>query len=130
MREKQWLVIVAALALVALVGCATIQPGADPVLVRAEQALVVSFETVDAFLRIERENQHALDEVVPGAHAVAESMRTRGPASFRALEAAITAYRAHRTPERRATLITWLAVCEQLAHDAQAILAAWGGGAR
>lgn len=118
----------ALLAVLVLVSCASLRPGADPVLVRAEQALVVAFETTDAFLRIERANQAAMTAVVPGAHQVAEDIRVKGPASFRALEAAISAYRDNRDAEHRATLLTWLAVCEQLAHDAQVILAQWGGG--
>ena len=127
-RYRTPTITVALLAVVLLASCASLRPDADPVLVRAEQALVVSFEMTDAFLRIERANQAAMTAVVPGAHEVAESIRVKGPASFRALEEAISAYRDNRDAEHRATLLTWLAVCEQLAHDAQVVLAQWGGG--
>lgn len=121
-------IVALVLALLVLASCAHLRPDADPVLVRAEQALTVSFETVDALLRLEHDNQAAMTALVPGAHQVAEDIRVKGPASFRALEAAISAYRANRTPDNKASLLTWLAVCEQLAHDAQILLAAWGGG--
>jgi len=121
-------IVALALAVLVMASCAHLQPDADPVLVRAEQTLVVSFETVDAFLRIEHANQAALEALVPGSHQLAEQLRVKAPASFRALDAAIAAYRTNRSPENKATVLTWLAVCEQLAHDAQVLLAAWGGG--
>lgn len=120
-------VLVAALTLSAA-SCPPVHPDADPVLVRAEQSLEISFTTVDTLLLIEHQHRELLAQLVPHAEEYCDYARTVGPPSFRALDAAITAYREHRSPENKATLLTWLAVVEQLARDAQVVLAAWGGG--
>jgi hypothetical protein len=110
-----------------LTGCATTRPGADPVLLRAEQTLEVSFATIDGLLYLEKYNQAALTAVAPDAHKVAEMLRTEAPVALKAATAAIDVYRANRTPQAQADLATWLAVVQELAHQAQVILAAYGG---
>ena len=127
--RRYTLPIIALAVLLSAAGCAhKLHPDADPVLVRAEQSLEISFTTVDTLLLIEHQHRALLAQLVPHAEEYCDYARTVGPPSFRALDAAITAYRDNRSPENKATLLTWLAVVEQLARDAQVVLAAWGGG--
>ena len=120
--------LVGILVVVALSACATLQTGADPVLVRAEQTLEISFTTIDGLLFVEKYHRAELEKVVPNAHQVAETLRVRAPEALRAATRAIDVYRIHRTPEAKADLATWLAVVQQLAYEAQRILASYGGG--
>ena len=120
-------VTVALVAALALVGCATLSPDADPILVRAEQALEVSFETVDFALLVEYRHREMIAGVLPQAEEMADHLRRVAPDAFRGLDNAITVYRDNRTPDNQATVLTWLAVVESIMRDAQMILAAWGG---
>lgn len=86
------------LAFVALAfggGCqTTIAPGADPVIVRAEQTAEIALATFDAFLKWERRNQSVVGADV---RAVAKEIRLRGKQWILDLRAATRAYAASRT---------------------------------
>jgi hypothetical protein len=100
-----------------LVGCGSVAPGSDPVVVYAERTTLVSMDTIDTFLRYERANEAALGAKV---HDVAESLRKQAPAALRAARSATKTYKANRNAQNKATLETALAVLKKLADDALA----------
>ena len=101
----------------ALVGCGSVAPGSDPVVVYAERTTLVSMDTIDAFLRFERANEAALGAKV---HGIAESLRKQAPKALRAARTATKTYKANRNAENKATLETALAVLQELANQALA----------
>ncbi|MCX7915075.1 MAG: hypothetical protein N3A53_02065 [Verrucomicrobiae bacterium] len=79
---------------ISMCGCKTVvAPGADPVVVRAEQTAEVALETFDAFLRWERANSAALPESV---RAVARDIRLHGKRWIVELREATKAYKRDR----------------------------------
>lgn len=95
MKRFRLEVMAGVLVLLALAACATLQPGADPALVRAEQGLESAVSTLDMLVVADFEHQAELEAVAPGAHAVADRIRTTAPPILRAADAAIGAYRAY-----------------------------------
>lgn len=93
-----------------LSGCGTLKEGADPVVVRAEQATVAALETFDAFLLIEHQNRAVLHALDPGIHLFADRLRANAPRWLASARAMTKAYKANRTPDSRASLQTALAV--------------------
>ena len=80
-----------ALALVLAVGCATLLPGEDPIVVRAEQTLEASLAVYDAGMTWCKANpQHLTQE----AAKVAEAVRTGFPPAYRSLDSALQLYKA------------------------------------
>jgi hypothetical protein len=98
-----------ALVVAFLTACAALQPGADPIAVRAEQSRSIAFLTFDTFLKFEYDNR-ALLAGTPEIHAAAEHIRVNGPKWIDDLTALIVVYKANRTPENKANLATGLAV--------------------
>ncbi len=70
--------ILALIGLCALFGCAAIQPGADPLIVRAEQAEQIADSTFSLFLHLEYENRERIQSV-PQIHSYAEWLREPQP---------------------------------------------------
>lgn len=99
-------------------GCAKLDPGADAVVVRAEQSAALGAESLDAFVQYEYRNRAALWAIDHGFKGAADSIRERGPAALQTLRDATKAYKASRTPEGKASLYTALAVVEALIADA------------
>lgn len=97
------------LPLLLLTACAALQPGADPVVVRAEQTRSIAFLVFDTFLKAEHDNRTALAGT-PEIHAAAEHIRVNGPKWIDDLTALIAVYKSNRTPENKANLATGLAV--------------------
>lgn len=125
-------------ALLLAVACASLQPGADPVVVRAEQAWQGGFASINAFLKVEDAARRAGDIGVlsflqtPAVHEFAEKLRRKiNPANgqaiperfgkyvFDRLDSAIQVYKANRTAEGKAELQTWLALALELVQTAQ-----------
>lgn len=80
-----------ALCLVALVGCATILPGEDKLVVRTEQTLEASLAVYDAGMTWCKANPQHL---TPAAAKVAETIRTAYPPAYRSLDSALQLYKA------------------------------------
>lgn len=101
-------------------GCSgfTVAPGADPVVVHAEQSLSVSRDALDAFVQYDYAHRK---DVPANVHAAAEAIRREAPAKFRAAAAILDAYQANRSPENLATLNTYVSALEELAKQANAI---------
>jgi hypothetical protein len=66
----------------ALTGCKapTSAIQGDPVVVNSEKTIAIAFETIDAFLKWEKENQAS---VTPDVHAAAQSIRSKAHEQFR-----------------------------------------------
>jgi len=99
----------ALLAVVFITACVALQPGADAIVVRAEQSRSIAFLTFDTFLKFEYDNRTLLAGT-PEIHAAAEHIRVNGPKWIDDLTALIAVYKANRTPENKANLATGLAV--------------------
>lgn len=107
--------IVPILAIAFLVGCAALRPGQDPVVVRAEQTTVIAFEFVDAFLKWEKSNELTVGGDV---HQFAENVRKNAPMWFTSARVITKTYKANRTPENKANLLTAIAVLESVMAEA------------
>lgn len=120
-KKRGWMVgwWVAGLVLLG-VGCASVAPDNDPVVVRAEQTTALAFETIDAFLDWEHANRTVADADVTAA---ADKLRVEAPKWLRAARSATKAYKANRTDENKATLVTAIAVLESAMREAQQHLA-------
>src|SRR5574343_95674 len=70
----------ALMLLLGATGCATVAPGSDPYVVRDEQTINIAFDTVDAFLKWERDNRILAPQEV---QEFAESLRWRATEAFR-----------------------------------------------
>lgn len=98
------------LSLALLTGCAKIQPGADPVVVNAEQLAESSFRLVDSFLRYEHAHRATVNKEVT---RIADQLRTEFPKHHDTLRIATRAYKANRTPANKFGLETAMALIEQ-----------------
>lgn len=78
----------------------------DQIVVRTEQALAIGLDTFDTFLKLERANQQGLEKVSPQIHVFAERIRRDGKKWLKSLEAAHDVYKANRSAENHATLLT------------------------
>lgn len=78
----------------------------DKILVHTEQALAISLDTFDTFLKIERANQAEFDKVSPEIHKFAENIRHNGKNWIKSAEKAHDAYRDNRTDQNYVNLVT------------------------
>ncbi len=81
----------AALFLFTLAGCATLQPGQDPIVVRTEQALKASTPIYDAGMTWCEQNAAKLP---PAALKLANAIRVDFPPAYRAVDAGLQLYKA------------------------------------
>ena len=116
--KRLYLIALFSLALL-FAGCGTytVAPGADPVVVHAEQTLAVSRDTLDAF--IQYDYAHA-DTEPAGVHAFAESIRRHAPDTFREARAILDAYQSAKTADNLGKLNTYLESIQALAAQAKA----------
>ena len=112
-----------------LVGCATLSPTADPLVVRTEQVERIAFDTFDTFVRLVSRYEAKVKATAPAAYDFAEWLRAKGPdgrprgiAMVKSLDATRRAYKANRSDVNRATLSSSLAALEKALSEAQAHL--------
>lgn len=91
LRGGRLTAVPALLLVFALVGCATLAPGADPVVVRTEQALEAALAVYDAGMTWCEGHQA---ELTPEAAKVAEAVRTGFPAVYRSVDSGLQLYKA------------------------------------
>lgn len=82
---------VLAVVLVVLAGCATLQPGADKPLVRAQQTLSGALPIYDGAMSWYFKNAATLS---PGTRAIFERVRVQLPVAYTALDTTVDAYKA------------------------------------
>lgn len=78
----------------------------DKILIHTEQALAISLDTFNTFLKIERANKTEFDKVSPEIHKFAENIRRNGKGWIKSAEKAHDAYRDNRTSQNYANLVT------------------------
>lgn len=99
-----------------VVGCKSLAPGEDPILVNAEKVEESGFYLTDAFVKLDRANP-ALESALPGVHAAAQSVRQKAPDAIRQLRGLINTYR--NGPGAKPDLSTAVTLVKQLMDDAQ-----------
>lgn len=111
---------------VSLAGCSTLNPNADPVLVRTEQVERVAFDTFDTYVRLVAAHEAKVKQVAPVAYQFAEWLRAKGPdgkprgiAMVKSLDATRRAYKANRSAANKASLLSALAVIESALAETQ-----------
>ena len=103
--------IIAILLSALLAGCYTIKPGADPVVVHAEQLAVKATDTIDEFILFVDRNPGGVNkDVVAARNLAAES----GPIYIRTLRSLTKTYKASRGADDKAKLQGGIAALEQL----------------
>lgn len=107
-----------------LTGCASVDAKADAVVVNAERTAQAAFEIMDAFVLYEYNNREALAKMSPDIHKAADAIRVDGKHAIQELRAATKAYKENRTPQRKATIDTWMALVEQFKRTALKYLTA------
>jgi len=127
-----------------LPGCATVDPGADPVLVNAERNLNVAVKSLDALFKTDYQNWQVIDPVIPGWKAAVNALRIAAPPVIDAADASIKAYRAalalYRVDPTQVTqeqlnalatdLGTKIVAAVNLGKQAMAIVGQWNGGGK
>ena len=109
-----------------LTGCASLKPGADPLVVRCEQAEQVAFSTFNAFVHLVADHEAKVKATVPAAFTFAEWLRAktadgtpRGLAMVTSLGNVRRAYAANRSPENKATVLGALAAVQAAIEESQ-----------
>lgn len=118
MHAKLLALCLASVCLVGVLGCATVAPSSDPVTVNAERSLQLSFETVDAFLRLDAVNRDWSRTHAAEAHRMAEWLRANAPAAFKAAAKAIAQYKRDSTASNKVALQAGLIEVSALAAQA------------
>lgn len=103
-----------------LVGCASIAPGSDPVVVNTERTLKISVAVYDTGLDWVRANAATLS---PSALAIAEKVRVEFPPAYRAVDTALQAYKGGKAGDFSSLTMNLLSLIDQLS----TIVAANGG---
>jgi len=112
-----WLlpVVIFAAVMLFLSGCATILPGHDPIVVRAEQATQMLYVTSDRFLLWEHTNRNKY----PGFKVLADKLRQNVPWVLQRCRDATQAYKQRRDAANKRVLVISLASVETMLHEAQ-----------
>lgn len=141
---------IATLALIILtatlaVGCASVQTGADPVLVNAERSLNVATISLDALFKADHQfGATVIDPLIPTWKAAVNDLRLKAPAIIGAANGSIKAYRALLALRRAdptqvtqdqlnqlaADLGTKIVAAVQLGQDAARVTSSWTGGGK
>jgi len=119
--------IIGALLVAVLCGCAALQPGADPIVVRTEQTISVAYGTFDTFTKLDNDNRDLFKTKIPAVHQFAEWLRVkvgqpptpRGISLIESANRVKVAYKSNRTPENKANLVTALASLESIVAETQ-----------
>lgn len=122
----------ASILLLVLCGCAALQKGADPAVVRTEQTLSIAKSTLDTFEQIDNANRAFFHTNAPAMHAFAEYLRApvivngtnvlpRGLAFIMALDTVKLQYKAGKASSN--ALATASAVLESALSQAQNFIA-------
>ena len=105
-----------ALLLSSLACQTTVAPGADPVVVRSQQVLEISFAAVDKFVEWEYKNRLNVSKDV---HAAAETLRREFPPVFRISRTLLAKYRSSKDAEDKRLLENYLAKVKEYSTLAQ-----------
>lgn len=107
-----WMPLAVAPLIVGCGGCVQLEPGADPVVVRAEQVAAGAFEVMDAFVELEANNRAAFRQLSPGIEQAANEVRTEGKLALQELRKATIVYKSNRSSTNKANVETYIALTE------------------
>ncbi len=119
MTGRRWVWwLMGVMGVMGLMGCSSVEPGNDPVVVRAEQITATAFDAMDAFLFWE--SRHPVPDEI---HEFAERLRRDAPQWFGSARALTRAYKSHRTEENKVALETVLALLETAVSESAGYMA-------
>lgn len=85
------------LAAIILSGCASVEPGNDPLIVRSEQTAQIALSTFDALFNIEYSNREWIDAYAPMMRDRVNHLRDYAPVALKSLRTATAEYRSERS---------------------------------
>lgn len=97
------------------VGCIAVMPGENAVVVRAEQTISGTVDTLDALFKFEKDNRAILGLEFKQK---VDNLRKNAPPAIDTVKLSLKAYKQTRTPEKKATLEGALAILQVLASEA------------
>ena len=106
-----------------IAACASLAPGADPVIVNTERVLIVAPSLYDTGMTFAEQNKAVLSA---GTLAVFEKIRLNFPPAYRAADAALQGYKAG-TNKDGVSVLALSAAVEQFVSQLSALLVANGG---
>lgn len=109
------------------VGCATVKPGADPVLVRAQQTYATAVNSCDLLFNLELDNRALIESKLPGTHAAVDKIKVNAKKYLPELLKATDSYSVAKTAENANALTIALAVIEDILRDVQSALVKTAG---
>ncbi len=112
--------IAGAAALLFLLSCATIQPGQDPLVVRTEQFLKISYPIYDQTMSWAQRNASTMS---PGALKLVNEIRVAFPPLYRSVDAALQVYKANGTGD----VLGQISALERLITQMATLVSALGG---
>ncbi len=115
-RQKINAMTLVAIAALLIVSCSPLTPGADPLVVRAEQVTQLAFTTFDTFLGFELDHRAEMSKDVTAA---ADSIRRLGKPVIETARAMTRAYKTNRTEDNKLALSGTIAVLEAMMLNAQ-----------
>jgi len=105
----------ASIVVVTTLGCVAVMPGQDAVVVRTEQTLDGAVDTLDILFKYEKDNRAVLG---PTFKQKVDNLRRNAPPAIDTVKLALKGYKQNRTPDKKATLESALAVLQVLASQA------------
>jgi len=116
---KQIILLLIALS---LWGCATIKPGNDPVVVRAEAFRGVAVATLDTYVNLELRNRQLLWDTDKGFFKVAQKIRAGTKGWLASFDRTLASYKASRTDQNKVSLEGATEVIQTALNEAQTYL--------
>ena len=110
-------ILLAILSVVVLVGCSTVAPGNDPLIVHAQQAKASYIYTADTFLRFEYENRNSIWKKTTEVKKIADRIREQTPEILRLTDEAIARYKAYKMNVNQVELIDRITIITQTIAD-------------
>ena len=92
------------------IGCASILPGNDPVVVHGEQTYQLAFDTFNTLFALDVTNRALELQYAPKVHSAINDLKPNAKLALANVHAAIEAYKYNRSADNKATLTTYLAV--------------------
>lgn len=93
--------------------CATVDQGADPIVVNAERITATAVDTFDVFLKYEYEQRATLERLNPAIHKYSNTLRRNGQQWLQSARSLTQAYKYNRTEQNKANLQTAISVLSE-----------------
>jgi hypothetical protein len=103
-KSNKTLVSLIAVFLLFGVGCSTIAPGNDPIVVRAEQTVKAAVTVIDSFLKFEYDNRMVLATSRPEIKLFADKLRLEAPSAIREARVLTKTYKNGKTIQNQLVL--------------------------